>query len=1470
MPPRVSPRLPKRPSGRYGTGARAANWIVGLAAIALTATSLGSYFYHRRQLDTIAAGHLRLLVMGPSEVQPGVAAEYSVTTTTVTGDSLPALIELALYSPDGKRLLGQKELAENGQLQMVIPADMALPARLPSSAQLKVVATRGDMREEFKTNLAIQPIRYVTRLTLDKARYRPGETVYFRSVSLSRFGLTIDRALPIRFEILDPSGKPLPGSTLEGTTDRGVGCGALAMAEASPGGVYTLVARSLDGSFADQRQTFAIDRAAARRFDLDLEFLRNQYGPGDHVVADVSVKRPNGTAAETPLSIAATVDGQTVFQKSEKSEPSGRLRIDFSLPKKIQGGRAELTVTAEEDGGLASLARPIPVRLAKLDVAFYPDGGALVEGVENHVYVTCRDSAGKPAPMEGKIIDSEGEAVAGVETGADGLGSFSLAPDHGETYRLRISRPEGMADSPALPAISPDRKAVLSVGSGLFAAGAPLEFTVRSTKANLPLLVTARCRGVTVGQRMLVTKASREGNGTNSVAIPLDDSVGGTIRLTAYDYSSNPPSPIAERLVFRAGGKRLKVRFLEASEPVAPGETKKLSIAVTNEKGEPAAALLGISAREPRHDQVDGAVSDADLQFLLAAGPEKLEGRVAADSEVSISPRESDKREPDDLDPRLLDAKEDAVAAPPVVFDNLGLLRSKYEESLTEYRTNRTQALNTLIVMSFFGGLALALLVTMLALLKIVWGSRLWLPTIVATVCCIVVSAVSMDPSRVMSVDRVAVAFTPYGFPAATPAVSTPVEPAVLHLKPFAMGEYPGAVRGNKDDGQRGAIAWHPLVVAGLDGRAQVTFTAPAEGEPFQIVARAQGDGRLGVENCDLCAFSPLHVQENLPAELTIGDRVDLPVKVSLDHSASVPMELLLEPGKGLVLEGSPKRKASLSIAKPVNERFALRVAGPPGECELNLRCTAGRWTRSKEHEVRITSPGGPLVSAISGWIDSPQKISIRLPQRWSEGSLGCTLYVFPSPLAEIEKAVEGLQSDSMERSQVHVARCVLNTLALRLIEEHDGADPEFVRLQKASLESALMAIADAWGETGGYRDLAGATPDEAVTAWTIAALSDAQSVGFVDKATVQRAAGWLAGRLDAKSGSDRLHALATWALVHAGQKNASKEAQQVVESARKSEDAYLLALAALIALETDQSKDARPLLDRLARRQAKDGRVEADGASPLGSRGASLQVETTSLAALAWLKLSARSTEAQHAVAWLLKQRHASGGFGTPAATAWALSLLCRSGVLQRTATAESQVIVLGNNTLLGQKALTSHLEQPLVVADLAPSLKAGDNSLTLSLTGKGQMAYLVDLNFATDSGPPTNSSLKLSTQLASSRVKAGETVALTVQLQNTGHERLPATIAVVGLPAGLGIGDDQIKALKKSGAVDMVEIRGRNLWCFWGSLASGKPVELKIDMKARLPGRFTGPASAVFQAADPDQKQWVAPLTVEVAPGE
>jgi len=866
----VPAKPPVRPTVTPGAPwGRGANWVVGLAAAILLLISFGGYLYHRAQLADIAAGHLRLRVTGPGELHAGVANRFSVTTTSVAGTPIQSRIQFALFSPEGQQLMAHIEQTdEEGRLEITIRANQSVP----DGTRLEVVAADRDRQERIDTRLRVEPVRYATQLSLDKPLYRPGETVYYRSVTLSRFGLAANREMPIQFEILDPSGAVVGGSELEGVSRRGVGCGAFQIPPGLAGGEYTLVARSLDEAFPEQRRSFFIRTYRLPRLKKELEFARDSYTSGDKVVADFSAERAEGgPAAGARLRILASVDGQIVHEDHAETSPGGFFRVEFALPDEIERGDGQLAVIVDDGGTRETIAKTIPINLGKVEVSFYPEGGDLVAGLENRVYFAARDPLGEPVHIEGRIVDGDENYIAEVETTHEGMGAFSFRPRGGETYRLEIRKPADVAAQPELPFARTDRKVVLTAGVGVFDAGEPLEFNVRAAEEGLPLVASASCRGVPVGHQAFVTE-----RGANEVAVELDGDASGVIRLTVFDYSTSPPEPVAERLVYRRPARRLAVRVLGHGERYSPGEEVNLSLLVTDESGTPArAATLGVAVvddallsladddtpRMPTHfllaTEVENPQDLEDADFYLSDDPE---APVALDLllgtqgwrrfvEKTLEQLRQQGREDEQITRLVALGTE---ASPPAVFDNLAELRTKYKRSLAAYWANRTRLLNTVTTLSFFGGLGLLLLVTMLALLNIASGVRLWAPAVVSAAACLIIGVVLMNPETTRSRPDGAVAYAPFNMaPAADEATSTedgepartlPEEEEVLLRKP---AEKVAAAEDEEEDGvveQKFAVGEALLMPAALPAPGREPAAAAEEAAMAAVVDLAALD----------------------------------------------------------------------------------------------------------------------------------------------------------------------------------------------------------------------------------------------------------------------------------------------------------------------------------------------------------------------------------------------------------------------------------------------------------------------------------------------------------------------------------------------------------------------------------------------------------------------------------------------------
>ena len=520
----------------------------------------------------------------------------------------------------------------------------------------------------------------------------------------------------------------------------------------------------------------------------------------------------------------------------------------------------------------------------KVEVEFFPEGGELAEGLENRVYFTSRDARGMPVQLKGVVADDRGAAVAECETLRGGMGSFSFVPCADAAYHLKIVSPTGIARKPKLPPANGDQKIVLSAGSGVYRSDGPLTFNLRASQAGIPLAAAAWLRGVLVGQQTLVTTLASGGHGGKEVVIPLNEQAGGVIQLVIYDYGVNPPQPIAQRLLYRRMPRRLTIHVLDRVKRYAPGEKVNLTLTAADEKGR-SAAVFGVAVV----DQAalgKGGESTANLtaRFLFPSPLDEPDAGLPIESALS-----DDKDAAAAMDLLLGTQAFGMLTEKPLplfLSDNLGEIRAKYEKSRDEYQQKRTQLLRAVAAICFFGGLGLLFLLALLNLLRVTSGVWLWLPTLAAVACSVLLGLLLLDPRRHKIEEEFTAAFTPYRARLllegeAKPPLTLSEMLRTVHRSssdeaswPTIRGELPKDVEKYRfTDGvyayQREAAAtaehgdraetlyWNPLAIAAPDGSVQIHFDLPDRVAVYRVLIDAHDDGRTGSGQAELVVGPP-------------------------------------------------------------------------------------------------------------------------------------------------------------------------------------------------------------------------------------------------------------------------------------------------------------------------------------------------------------------------------------------------------------------------------------------------------------------------------------------------------------------------------------------------------------------------------------------------------------------------------------
>jgi len=592
-----------------------------------------------------AARKVSVNVTKPAAAQPGAPNDFVVAIAD-PGETLKGgRVEAQFRDQDGK-VLHTQAVDPKTNTPVRLPAEVWARATPQSELFLSVATVNAaGARTELQEPIRLFGPVYATMLVTDKATYRPGEHLYFRSLTLDRITLrppAREQNLHFTLRKADGSGKTfeLTGSTnlvqdangnltpltdREGKPIRGVGCGTFVLPTDLADGEYILTLTELPGTGGappvtafPATRSVQVRAGAPERFRKEITFDKESFAPGTPVTAFAELKLGDKPVVGATGRVTVTWDNPSIpanirVEPQAKNgqnnyigwtgltDEKGRFKILFSLdPQAVTRGDVKVMVTFKHDGVEESVAKRVPVAGKDTTIEFFPEGGKLLAGVPNRVYVRGTDSTGTPIDVRGTIALADGkEIVAKVDApGANeepgvhrGTGSFTFTPKAGVKYTLRLQNGAVPGAAFELPPAETDGVAFTALDT-VVKPGQPIRVRIHSVGKDRKLVVGAYTRGRLADKQSVMVKADSPAVVT---LLAQADSRGGVTRITVFEEPADKNGdliPVAERLVFRKPGEALNLR---ANASVKDGAVD-LSIAATDEKGNPIPAILWAAA----------------------------------------------------------------------------------------------------------------------------------------------------------------------------------------------------------------------------------------------------------------------------------------------------------------------------------------------------------------------------------------------------------------------------------------------------------------------------------------------------------------------------------------------------------------------------------------------------------------------------------------------------------------------------------------------------------------------------------------------------------------------------------------------------------------------------------------------------------------------------------------------------------
>ena len=420
----------------------------------------------------------------------------------------------------------------------------------------------------------------------DKPFYEPGDNIWF--ATFVRDGQTMkasNKSDIVHVEFLNPKG------TIEKSINiiakNGVAAGDFVLDAEALGGMYKVRAytnwmknEGNDNVFEKEVQ---VQDVVLPNLKMKLDFEKKAFGAGDEVIAKLELNtNENKPLSNYKIKFVANLNGQQIVAKADETDENGMRYIKFDLPKELKTNDGLLNVMIDYNGLTESISRSIPILLNKIKFTAFPEGGDLVTGLESNVAFRALNEFDKAADIEGIVINEKGTEVASLTSFHMGMGSFKFTPQPNEKYSVKITKPEGISETFALPKPM-ERGYVMNVDNSK-----PGELTVNvNTSETETLSLIAQVRGKIYYSTEIVTK-----KGSNKIVFPTSNFPIGVSQITLFDSKDVPR---AERLAFVNKDKQLTIAVETDKEKYLPREKVKMTVTVKDERGIPMPANLSMS-----------------------------------------------------------------------------------------------------------------------------------------------------------------------------------------------------------------------------------------------------------------------------------------------------------------------------------------------------------------------------------------------------------------------------------------------------------------------------------------------------------------------------------------------------------------------------------------------------------------------------------------------------------------------------------------------------------------------------------------------------------------------------------------------------------------------------------------------------------------------------------------------------------
>ena len=699
----------------------------------------------------------------------------------------------------------------------------------------------------------------------------------------------------------------------------------------------------------------------------------------------------------------------------------------------------------------------------------------------------------------------------------------------------------------------------------------------------------------------------------------------------------------------------------------------------------------------------------------------------------------------------------------------------------------------------------------------------------------------------------------------ASKAVQTGDGPAFTIARRFYAPKYLSTEPQERTD-FRETIYWNPVVQTDKTGTAQVEFYNSDATTTFRAIAEGIGyNGKVGRAEHTYVTQNALAVDAKIPPYLTVGDKALIPLVIKNNRIQDLEARVRVVLPPAMQTAGFT---SSISLPADSSRQLLIPVtATAVTNGKIQFIVETDLKTETVTLPIAAAEKGFPVIATFSGNKSGKHEFVV---SKVIPGSVQTQLKLFKTLEGQLLDGIESMLCEPYGCFEQTSSTTYPNIFVLKYLRESGRSNKAIEEKALGYIQRGYKRLIGFETKMNGFEWFGNTPPHEALTAYGLLEFTDMQEFINVDKQMLERTKKFLLGRRDGKGafslsrgGYDAFASVPdkianiyiVYALTQAGiGKEITLEYEAAVKKALGSNDGYQLAMMALAASNMKREKDYQTLMNALNISYQKSNL--AAETSVVNSRDASLRVETASLYAMALMRAPSPDMAAVATLISKILSEKSYYGYGSTQATVMALQAIVAYSKLTGRMSENPQIKFTMNGT------------EAMADSSLSAIVQEGKNEFGIQYKEhESAVPYNLQVSYNTFTPPNSEKAeLTLSTQLAATQTKVGETMRMDISVTNKKARLQPMAVAKIGIPAGLSVQPWQLKEIKEKNQVAYYEIFDNYLVLYWMGFTPNETKTIKLDLKAEIAGTYKGKASNTYLYYTPEYKHWNDGVEVEI----